>query len=105
MLLLGSSEGVVDVVGDFGEASECGDVRILPELLSQTARGVSSLRRQKVPSAHVSYLNQAEALVVQKVLERLRQSLVGGGHQKTPIITWTPAHTHTLTRQYQMDDG
>lgn len=33
MLLLGPPESVVDVVGDFGEAAQRGDVRVLFELL------------------------------------------------------------------------
>lgn len=33
VLLLGPPESVIDVVGDFGEAAQCGDVRVLFELL------------------------------------------------------------------------
>lgn len=36
VLLFGPPESVVDVVGDFGEAAERGDVRVLLELLKET---------------------------------------------------------------------
>lgn len=36
MLLLRPPESIIDVVGDFGEAAQGGDVRILSELLLET---------------------------------------------------------------------
>lgn len=40
VLLLGPPESVVDVVGDFGEAAQRGDVRVLFELLRGGRGGV-----------------------------------------------------------------
>lgn len=35
MLLLGAPESIKDVVGDFGEAAQCGDIWVFFELLQE----------------------------------------------------------------------
>lgn len=40
-----------------------------------------------------SYMHEAEVVVVQKVLEGLRQSFVWCAHQQTGFIIWSPVNT------------
>lgn len=103
MLLFGPPESVVDVVGDFGEAAQRGDVRVLFELLRETngwivLRGPESAEESVTDSAcktdctpmnrSSSYVNEAKAVVVQEVLEGLGQSFVWTADQQAAFIVW-----------------
>lgn len=41
MLLLVAPESIIDVVGDFGEATQCGDIWVFFELLQDTREQIN----------------------------------------------------------------
>lgn len=49
MLLLSAPESIIDVVGDFGEATQCGDIRVLFELLHETREQIADAEKQLLP--------------------------------------------------------
>lgn len=47
-------------------------------------------------------MHEAEVVVVQKVLEGLRQSFVRTADQQTGIITWSPVNTKLTSEHLQV---
>lgn len=49
-----------------------------------------------------SYMHEAEVVVVQKILEGLRQSFVRTADQQTGFITWSPVNTKLTSEHLQL---
>lgn len=113
VLLFSPPESVVDVVGDFGEAAQRGDIRVLFELLLETngwnvqrslelAEGSVTDSGCKTDSTRMnrgdSYMNEAKAVVVQEVLEGLGQSFVWTADQQAAFIVWRSVTTAATQR-------
>lgn len=49
-----------------------------------------------------SYMHEAEVVVVQKILEGLRQSFVRTADQQTGFITWSPVNTKLTSEHLQV---
>lgn len=48
---------------------------------------------------------EAKVVVVQKVLEGLRQSFVWSAHQQTGSIIWSPVNTKLTSEHLQVETG
>lgn len=113
MLLLCPPESVVDVVGDFGEAAQRGDVRVLFELLPKTKwipdidwrllRNRDDLKQKdrNVYDGQGSYMNEAKVVVIHKVLEGLRESFVWTADQQAGFIIWRSDKTTPISEHFK----
>lgn len=113
MLLLRPPESVVDVVGDFGEAAQRGDVWVLFELLLETKwildidwrplrnRDDRNQKDRNVYDGRGAYINEAKAVVIQKVLEGLRQSFVWTADQQAGFIIWRSDKTTLISEHFK----
>lgn len=113
MLLLCPPESIIDVVGDFGEAAQRGDVRVPFELLEETKRILDidwrllrnrddlNQKERNVYDGRGSYMNEAKVVVIQKVLEGLRQSFVWTADQQACFIIWRSDKTTLISEHFK----